>query len=324
MRFRFQGLKGLFTYHDFSPTSILSKEIIFEQLVKKFDLLGYDIYKYVLVCEKNPNPHIRIPYFEEKLEKQSSKQHFHIYFELHSKGDNDGREINTCDASLFDLSIEEKIVHGNYISLKTFFSESKKKKSFTFDFDNPSIESKELLKKFFKKTYIRGSFGIIVYLLKEDVEPFTNLPIPLIEFLRNLRKSFLSPDELQKEEKNYLVPLKISNFSSIKVLELEEAIKKEKKEVFTSIVSSSSNCIEEGKPFSGIEKVEETVSVSLDCVDRPELFLENHLKEVFLLEIFQKTKKLDRYFFVGDLLKDDSSNDSGNDFGNYIIKDSTS
>jgi hypothetical protein len=50
-----------------------------------------------------------------------------------------------------------------------------------------------------------------------------------------------------------------------------------------------------------------------------EMNMTDFAKNLFL-EIFQKTKKLDRYIRVSDLLKDDSSNHSGN----YIIKDSSS
>ena len=288
---RFKGLKGLFTYHDFSPTSILSKEIIFDQLVSIFDSLDFEIYKYYLVREEKENPHIIIPYFEEKLKEKSSSQHFHIYFEIK---DNDvsipEKGLDLKNPLFLDFFVEEtnKRIHGNYLAVTQFLNSQTVSKCLPFDFDNLKKNSKEILKSFNKNYYLGGGLKTILYLLKEDRYPSTNLEEKIIFLLDDLRSSF----ELDGTDRQ-LIPLQIKNILEIPVIKESSLIETETENMLTrveylkSAVDSNKN-INLKEDYELLLETSLTIFPKLESISDLESFfsLEKNLVSVFLTNSF--------------------------------------
>jgi hypothetical protein len=194
--FRLSGKKMLFTYHDNNHE--LNKEIIFQQVITYLNSVQFKIVNYYLVKETEPNPDIKY-YNDEK-----PGIHYHFYFEIEHQIDKN-RTIDIRDPLFFDMNRDDENlrIHGNYITIANIVRNNKENKFLTYDIDNFALSSKEIIKNNLKKQTLTNSHRTILYLLKQDRNPYSNLPTELILNLEKLRQS------LNPNENNELSPLNI-------------------------------------------------------------------------------------------------------------------
>jgi hypothetical protein len=194
--FRLKGNKFLFTYHD--SNQHLSKEIIFEEVVNSLKSIDFKIISYYLVKESEIN--INIKYYND----QRPGLHYHFYIEVEHETDKN-RKVETTNPLFFDIYRDNKELrlHGNYITIGNLTKKNKENKFLTYDFDNLAVSSKEILKNTLKKQTLTSGYRTILYLLKQDRNPWSNLPTEFILNLDKLRES------LNPNEDNNLAPLDI-------------------------------------------------------------------------------------------------------------------